>query len=221
MIRLPKLLKRNLMGAHVARKLALKRLRSEFQTHLKAQTPSSSQMIRNTDDWVKVWIDPVQTIRDDVAKATAQRAITDEGHVIWMVFRDNRKRAFHANVKTPEEAFQIAKTAVERRRLVAKNWNELKELRRDILMFRSRMRPTLKDAEQAGLCDLGVQGFLNRLGLGHRQDCSGYLLAVASLFDRQIAYPLWIARARIQREPVHERSIFPLRTGTPNSSKQI
>ena len=178
-------------------------------------------MIRNTDDWVKVWVDPAQTIRDEAGKATAQRAITDEGVIIWMVLRDNRKKAFHANANTPEDAFKMARNAVERRRLVATNWSDLRDLRTAVLTCKTRLRPTREDATQAGLCDLGVQGFLNRFGLGHRQECAGYLLALASFFDRQIAYPLWVAHIRTKREPVQERSIFPMRRGTPNSSKQI
>ncbi len=171
-------------------------------------------LVRNTDDWVRVWIDEGLVFRDETTNSSAHRAISDEGRLLWMIKGDGKRFAYHATAPTPEEAFEEAANATARRRSIAKRWPEVRALRRDILLLRDRVRPTREDARHAGLCEMGVDGFLRRTGLGNRQDYPGYILAIASLFDRQIAYPLFAAHVRQQLEfelTVYERRHAPVR----------
>jgi len=123
----------------------------------------------------------------------------------WMVLFDGKRFAYHATARTVENAFEQAVQAKARRRAISKRWAELRQLRSDILLLKTRVRPTLEDAREAGLCDLGVEGFLSRTGLGKRPDYPGYFLALMSLFDRQIAYPLFAAQQRVSAVKAADR----------------
>ena len=153
-------------------------------------------IVRNTDDWVRVWVDQGNVVQSEYHGARATRAITDGGQLIWMVLKEGRRRAYHATAQSVEEAFGQMQLAGARRRRISRQMPALRRLRRDVLLGRVKLRPTLEDARQSGLCDLGVEGFLTRMRLGQRPDYPGYLLALVSLIDRQVAYPLFIAAER-------------------------
>ncbi len=162
----------------------------------------TGRLIRNTDNWVRVWMDEGQKVRDEPNRCTATRAITDDGQLIWMVHVDGKRFAYHADGHTAADAFSQAAEARARRRAVSRCSAELRRLRRKILLGRIKVRPTVADARQAGLCELGITGFLARSRLGERADYPGYFLALMSLVDRQIAYPLLTAHARMRAEEV-------------------
>ena len=157
------------------------------------------ELVRNTDDWVKVWVDEGQYVRDDASKVTATRAITDEGQLIWMVKLDGKRFSYHATSTLARDAFEEAKEAREKRRLVTKRWTEVKQLRRDILLGRRRLRVTIEDAKNAGLCTLGINGFLKKTGMGQKPDYPAFILMLVSLFDRQVAFPVFAAHLRVMR----------------------
>lgn len=157
---------------------------------------AKSAFTRNTDDWVRVWIDEDHKVLDKTSNSTARRAITDDGLLIWMVLREGRRFAYHATAQTAQGAFAQAAEATARRQAIRVHWADVRKLRRKILMGRYRSRPKVEDARAAGLCELGVQGFLRRTGLGQRETYPGYFLALASFFDPQIAFPLWVEYQR-------------------------
>jgi len=149
-------------------RLELISTRPEFPEDFQAINKAANLCERNTDDWVRVWIDPGHEFRDEQTSATARRAITDEGQLIWMVLVDGKRFAFHASAQKVHDAFVQATEAAENRRAIARQWRKVKQLRRNILLLKTRVRPTMDDARKSGLCDLGIQGFLRRTGLGKR-----------------------------------------------------
>lgn len=155
---------------------------------------------RNTDNWVRTWVDLEHQVADADSSRIAYRAITESGQLIWMVETPGRKFAFHANALLPEDAFVQAEQARIARRGIAKRWNDVRVLRRQVLLGSVRLTASLEDARSAGLCELGIQGFLKKIGYAGATHVSGRLLMLISYFDRQVAYPVYMAHLRTQEE---------------------
>lgn len=113
-----------------------------------------------------------------------------------MVQQQGNRFAFHADRDSAEDAFKQASEARRARKAIASRWPEIAKLRRRILTGRTRLTVSVDDARRAGLCELGIQGFLHRVGLGGRTQFSGKLLAVLSFMDRQVAYATFAAYQR-------------------------
>lgn len=176
----------------------------ELKMQLLAQRPdhpvlapaSEATLVRSTDNWVRTWIDPENTVTHRSGRIVASRAITQSGLLIWMVQQKGNRFAFHADRDTAEEAFKQASQARRARKAIASRWPEIVKLRHRILMGRTRLTVSVDDARRAGLCELGVQGFLHRIGLGGRTEFSGKLLAMLSFMDRHVTYAMFAAYQR-------------------------
>jgi len=148
-------------------------------------------------NWVRCWIDLGYEVRgDDGLKA--YRAITEAGQLFWMVYHPNKKHAYHATADDPVAAIEEAIAAWYARKQVRQNWRAVKDLRRDLLTFR-RANFTVHriDAYQAGLCRIGVDGFMRRLGFGALQSLPARRLALLSLIDEQAAFAIYGAHLRV------------------------
>lgn len=150
---------------------------------------------RNKDNWVSTWIDDGQCVPHSNGKNVAKRAITDDGQLIWMVYSTGRRFAYHSNAATPVEAFEQAADARRKRKRIAMRWPEIVRLRRRVLLGRVRVTVRTQDGREAGLCELGIQGFLRRFGF-RGTEFSGRALALLSFIDRQPGYALFVAHLR-------------------------
>lgn len=159
-----------------------------------------SSIKRNTDNWVRTWVDMEHRVEDNGSECIAYRAITDAGQLIWMVERPGRKYAYHADAARPEDAFRQASRARQNRRDLSRQWNSVKVLRRQVMLGSVCLTASLDDARNAGLCELGIQGFLSRIGCGGATHVSGRVLMLISYFDRQVSYPVFNAYLRKKLE---------------------
>ena len=103
-------------------------------------------------------------------------------------------------------AFAEADAARVRRRAIGRRWAEIARLRRDVLLCRRRFFTTVGDAREAGLCELGIRGFLARFGLARRGGAPAFVLALVSFVDRQPGYAMFAAHLRLEREAARPRS---------------
>jgi len=154
-------------------------------------------------NWVNAWIDDGHRIEGDDPKVHVLRGITDEGQLVWMVHHADKRDAYHAMSKDPVAAMDEAAIANRRRRAIKARWSEVEDLRRNVLARRLRYRVTLDDAEAAGLCRLGAQGFLRRLGCADVTEVSALWLSLASMIDDRASFALFAAA---EREGLLERT---------------
>lgn len=150
---------------------------------------------RETSDWVPMWVDLDHAVRSTRLEATAFRAITDDGTLLWYVCRDGKAKGYHSVAATAYEAFADAEAKWEKRREIKRNWTRLKALQRDILLGRTSLRVTLDDAHQSGLCVLGIKGFMGRMGIARRTEISGRLAALLMYVEPQVGFALYQAAA--------------------------
>lgn len=174
---------------------------AELHERLVAERPTPCEAVpyRNTDNWVGTWIDPGQKVVGEDGRTYAERAITDHGQMLWMVHSPGRRYAFHASPQSADAAFAQAEDARRRRKAVARRWNEYKVLRRRIILGRVRLSVLVDDGREAGLCEVGIQGFLRRFGLHRQRAFSGRTLALLSFLDRQAGYAVLVAHDRHER----------------------
>ncbi|MBM2576347.1 hypothetical protein JQC91_08510 [Jannaschia sp. Os4] len=160
----------------------------------------SAALERNTDNWVRSWIDTEHVVTHRSKRVVATRAITDSGLLIWMVRLQGNRFAFHSDREGVDDAFRQASEARRARKAIASRWDEYRALRRRIFLGGRRLTITVDDARRAGLCELGIQGFLHRVGLGGRTHFPGRLLAALSYVDRQVGYAVFAGHLRQQAE---------------------
>ena len=165
-----------------------------------ATVTGTPRIVRDRANWVRCLVDRDQVVERGLDGATARRAITDEGRLIWMVQARGRRHAYHAIAADAEAAFAEADEARERRRQIGRRRAEIRRLRRDVLLGRRRYFTTIDDARVAGLCELGIRGFLARIGHSRRGGASAFVLALASFLDRQPGYAMFAAHLRLERE---------------------
>lgn len=181
------------------KRLADERHESSVLTSLASSSNEHTSIKRNTDNWVRTWVDMSYSVEHEDGKRVALRAITDTGKLIWMVETLGRKYAYHADANKVEEAFAQAEQARVARRGIARQWRDVKVLRRRVLLGSVSLVTTLEDARNAGLCELGIQGFLNRIGYTGATNVSGRLLMLLSFIDRQIAYAVYAGYLRMKQ----------------------
>lgn len=121
----------------------------------------------------------------------ASRAITQSGRLIWMIQLHGNRFAFHADRDPVDAAFRQASEARRARKAIAARWPKIVKLRRRILIGTERLTVSIDDARRAGLCELGIQGFLHRVGPGGRTHFPGRVLVVLSFMDRQVGYAIF------------------------------
>ena len=172
----------------------------------RASATAAPRIVRDRTNWVRCRVDYGQCVDRAADGAIARRAITDEGRLIWLVHAPGRRHAYHAVAAGVEAAFAEADAARVRRRAIGRRWAEIARLRRDVLLCRRRFFTTVGDAREAGLCELGIRGFLARFGLARRGGAPAFVLALVSFVDRQPGYAMFAAHLRLEREAARPRS---------------
>ena len=151
---------------------------------------------RETVNWVPMWVDWDHSHRSEAASATAFRAITDIGELLWYVRHDTKKHGFHAIASTPLEAIDAATQAWEHRRRVRRDWARIDAMRKDLLWGRRKLRVTVQDAYDSALCTLGIQWFLRRMRLAHVDGVSGRTAAMLMKIEPQLGFVIHQALER-------------------------
>ncbi|MEL6642216.1 MAG: hypothetical protein AAFP98_13065 [Pseudomonadota bacterium] len=152
-----------------------------------------AQTERETADWVPMWVDLEHAVRSERHQATAYRAITDDGLLLWYVRHDRKKKGFHSRASTAVAAFADAARTWQIRREIRRNWDQLQALQSDILMGRKAVKVTVDDAKGGGLCALGIDGFMKRFGIAKRTQISGRLAALLMKVEPQVGFALYHA----------------------------
>ncbi|MEL6571403.1 MAG: hypothetical protein AAFQ64_07090 [Pseudomonadota bacterium] len=152
-----------------------------------------AQVERETADWVPMWVDLEHAVRSTRHQATAYRAITDDGILLWYVRHDKKKRGYHSRASTAVDAFADAAQTWQTRRAIKRNWDQLKALQTDVLMGRKTVDVTIEDARAGGLCTLGIEGFMRRFGIANRTRISGRLAALLMKVEPQMGFALYRA----------------------------
>ncbi|WP_299969398.1 hypothetical protein [uncultured Roseobacter sp.] len=178
----------------------ISRLLAERPLPLQCEKSVLDALEYNTDNWVRTWIDTAHTIEHRSGRIKASRAITQSGRLIWMIQMHGNRFAFHADRDPVEDAFRQASEARRARKAIAARWPEIVKLRRRILIGTEGLTVSIDDARHAGLCELGIQGFLHRVGLGGRTHFPGRVLAVLSFMDRQVGYAIFAGHLRQRAE---------------------
>lgn len=151
---------------------------------------------RETINWVPMWVDFGNSVRCNARTATALRAITDRGELLWYVRHDTRKHGYHAMGNDPESAFEEAAHAWAKRRHVREQWPHVQSLASDLLRGRRKMLVTLRDAHESALCSLGIDGFMRRTGIKSKTTISGRLAAMLMKVEPQMGFVLHQAALR-------------------------
>lgn len=148
-------------------------------------------------DWVPLYFDHGHAITSDDGSQTAYRAITTRGELLWLVFSAGKSRGYHAESACPFDAFDEARGALERRRMVKqRHWQDVQELARDLRMRRVSMEILIEDAVESPLCALGTRHFLRSIGLPNVKRMSGFALSWLMLIDGQLGFVLYQAALR-------------------------
>jgi len=155
-----------------------------------------NEVKRETANWVPMWVDWGHTVRSDCNTATAIRAITDKGELLWYVRHDQKKHGFHSLESDPFDAFADAMVAWKKRALVRAHWAQVKALSRDLMLGREEFRITMDDAEQSALCTLGIKWFRERLHIANKPDISGRFAGFLMKVEPQIGFIIYEAALR-------------------------
>jgi hypothetical protein len=147
-------------------------------------------------DWVSLYYDQGHCVKSDDGRQTAYRSITTGGEKLWLVFSNGKKRGFHSEHDCPFDAFVEARDALDRRRSIRSNWDEVKQLGHDLRLCRITMNVKTEDAEASPLCAMGTRHFLRRLGMAKIKRISGFSLAWLMLIEPQLGFVLHHAALR-------------------------
>ncbi len=154
-----------------------------------------AQVQRETADWVPMWVDMENSVRSDRHGATAYRAITDEGTLLWYVCRDGKKKGYHSPASRAIDAFEDAAQCWHLRREIKKNWSQLQALQMDLVLGRTSVDVTVADARGGGLCVMGIEGFMRRIGIAKVTRISGRFAALLMRIEPQVGFALYHAAA--------------------------
>ena len=162
---------------------------------------------RDRSNWVGCWLDHGYRVLDDAGQVQAVRGITDRGQLIWMVLHPGKRFGYHADARDPHAAIAQARDAWARRRMIKSRWDEVVALRRAVVAGRIKVLVHIEDARDAGLCELGIRGFMRAIGMGERVRMSGRALALASYMEPQAAYALFAAHLRCRSQPLGDAAM--------------
>lgn len=157
---------------------------------------ATTDVKRETVNWVPMWVDWNHTVRSDCNTATAMRAISDRGELLWYVRHDTKKHGYHALHHDPFDAIAEAMEAWRKRRLVRKQWADVRRLSQDLLMGRKKLTVTLEDAEESALCTLGIKWFRETLHISHKTTLSGRTAAALMKVEPQMGFVIYEAAQR-------------------------
>lgn len=157
---------------------------------------AANEVKRETVNWVPMWVDWGHTVRSDCDTATAIRAISDKGEMLWYVRHDRKKHGFHSIQSDPFSAFSEAMAAWKKRAQVRAEWTIVKALSRDLILGRENFRVTMDDAEQSALCTLGIKWFRDRMRIAHKPDVSGRTAGLLMKIEPQMGFIIYEAAQR-------------------------
>ncbi|MFN6977785.1 MAG: hypothetical protein ACK4OP_06660, partial [Gemmobacter sp.] len=157
----------------------------------------------DTENWVRMWVDPGHAVASDCGQCTATRGITTEGRLLWLVRHRDKAHGYHSAASCPFDAIAEAEWAWAERRRVRRNWAFVESLRRDLVAGRRRMTVEIDDAHRSALCATGIEAFMRRIGLGRVQRVSGRVAALMMLIEPQVGFVLAAAWER-QHGPIPE-----------------
>ena len=147
-------------------------------------------------DWVSLYFDRANCVTSDDGTQTAYRAITTKGEKLWLVYSTGKTRGYHAESACPFDAFVEARDALDRRRQVRANWDDVKRLGRDLRSRRMTMEVRIEDAHASPLCAMGTRHFLRQMGMARGTRISGFSLAWVMLIEPQLGFVLHQAALR-------------------------
>ena len=157
---------------------------------------SSNEIKRETVNWVPMWVDWGNTVRSDCGTATAMRAISDKGQLLWYVRHDSKKHGFHSLEDDPFSAIDEAIEAWAKRAVVRVHWAKVVVLSRDLVRGRETLRITMEDAENSALCTLGIDWFRDRMHIAHRENISGRMAGLLMKVEPQLGFVIYEAAQR-------------------------
>lgn len=161
----------------------------------------SDQIVPHSENWVRMWVDTGHRVSSGCGTMVAERGITRDGQLIWLITRAGKRHGFHATAADPFAAFEQARAAQARRREVRADWARVTRLRRDLLTGRVSFDVTLDDAAASPLCAVGIAAFMARIGMGRVRRVSGRIAALMMLIEPQVGFVIYEAAARQGRLP--------------------
>ncbi|MEP1768355.1 MAG: hypothetical protein ABJJ53_17165 [Sulfitobacter sp.] len=151
---------------------------------------------RETVNWVPMWVDWNNSVRSETSSATAMRAITDKGELLWYVRHDVKKHGYHSTELFPFDAIREANAAWDQRQMVKRKWSEVVTAQKELLRGSSKYRVTMQDAEDSALCTLGIAWFRMRWGIGRKASISGRMAAILMAIEPQVGFVIYQAQKR-------------------------
>ncbi|MGR3500812.1 hypothetical protein [Pseudaestuariivita sp.] len=153
-------------------------------------------LVIHSENWVKMWVDTGNVVTSDCGTMRAERGITRDGQLLWLVSREGKAKAYHATAADPFAAFEQAGAALDRRREVRSRWDEVRRLSRRLLLGSVRFDVLIADADASPLCSVGIRAFLRRIGMGGVTRVSGRTAALMMLLEPQVGFVIYEAALR-------------------------
>lgn len=161
---------------------------------------ASPEMVRETENWVPMWVDEGHVVTSDCGELRAYRAIGLDGTLMWFVRHPQKLRGYHAQTDCPFDAFVQAQSAWKRRAQVRSEWAGIKAVARDLISGRIKFDVTRDDAYASPLCKAGIDGFMARLGMANVNRIGGRTAALLMKIDPQLGFVIREAHRRHMRE---------------------
>ncbi len=120
---------------------------------------------KNTENWVHMWLDPEQIVKNECGAITAHRGITVQGELLWLVRHKDKKMGYHSAAPDPIAGIEEASFAWAERRRIRQRWHEVEILAEAARKGRYRQTVHIEDAYNSPLCETGVRAFMSRVGL--------------------------------------------------------
>ena len=159
---------------------------------------SSPDLVRDTANWVNMWVDLGHNVSFDRGRITAYRGIDSQGTLMWMVRHAEKSHGYHALHADPLAAIEEATAAWAGRRAVRARWDQVEAIARDLLTGREAFHVTRADAHRSPLCTVGIDSFMDRMRLGHVQTLSGRAAALLMKIEPQVGFVIDAAHTRVR-----------------------
>lgn len=182
--------------SHATARLMLAKQRQMTSLVEKEIIAESVDMEFRKADWVPLYLDRGHKVTSDCATLTAYRAITMKGQLIWMVMTPEKVKGYHAETNDPFEAMEQARLSWAHRRVVRKNWTQVEQTARDLVLGRQKFDIRIEDVMASPLCSLGIDGFRSAIGMGRVTRISGRLAALLMKIEPQMGFVIYAAKQR-------------------------
>lgn len=184
---------------HAPLKVKLAKERQMMSLMEKEMVTVNGDLVWNTENWVQMWVDTGYGVVSDDGTLTAFRGIDDEGTLMWLVRTPGKKFGFHSAKADPFAAMDEARQAWADRRRVRANWDDVRQTAWNLVWGRESFDVLYEDAQDSALCQLGIDAFLRRIGMGRVRRLSGRTAAILMLVDPQLGFVIERAKARTAR----------------------